>query len=199
MEELFFIQRIYIIINGLGVRVMERLVFINMENEILTGNLLDVGMDTYGIVYNLYKENNEEIAVDYINGSGEKKNIEENNYDGCVLLFSLRNIKLKLYKKKLVKDIYKFLKEDGNIYIWDIDKGINSVFNGRIRILLPNRKVKEIIIKDYNIFKNSSKESTVKLLKDYFEIVDIKASSNVYYIKGKKKGKKKDEGSISSN
>jgi len=116
-----------------------------------------------------------------------------------VLLFSLRNINLKMYKKKLIKDIYKFLKEDGNIYIWDIDKGMNSVFNGRIRILLPNRKISEIIIKDYNIFKNSSKESTVKILKDYFEIVDIKSSNNVYYIKGKKKGKNKDEGITSSN
>ena len=178
---------------------IERVVFINMENEILTGNLLDIGMDNYGIVYNLYKENNEEIAVDYINGSQEKNNIEKNNYDGCVLLFSLRNIHFKIYKKSLVKDIYKFLKEDGNIYIWDIDKGINRVFNGRIRILLPNRRIREIRIKDYNIFKNSSKESTVKLLKDYFEIVDIKSSNNVYYIKGKKKGKKKDESTISSN
>lgn len=175
---------------------MERLVFINMENEVLTGNFLDVGMDNYGIVYNLYKENNEEIAVDYINGWGEKTNIEEDNYDGCVLLFSLRNIKLKTHKRNLIKDIYKFLKEDGNIYIWDIDKGVNSVFNGKIRILLPDKKIKEIVIKDYNIFKDSSKENTVEILKNYFEIVELKSSNNVYYIKAKKKVKNKDESNI---
>ncbi|MDU7252170.1 MAG: class I SAM-dependent methyltransferase, partial [Clostridium sp.] len=30
-------------------------IVINMENEIFRGNLLDVGTDNYGIIYNIYK------------------------------------------------------------------------------------------------------------------------------------------------
>lgn len=163
--------------------------FINMEHEIFRGNLLDIGTDNYGIIYNIYKEYDKDSNLEYINGEEEKENIKEGYYDNCILLFSFSNIFFKKKRLSLIRDIYKYLKEDGFVYIWDIDKKAKETFNGKIKILLPGEKVKDIYIKDLNILKDSSLDTTVKLLESYFEIKDLKSSDSVYYIKGKKKRK----------
>ncbi|WP_251860461.1 class I SAM-dependent methyltransferase [Clostridium sp. Marseille-Q2269] len=162
-------------------------IVINMENEIFRGNLLDIGTDNYGIIYNIYKQYNEDSNLQYINGADEKENIKLGYYNNCILLFSFSNIFFKKNRVNLIREIYKYLKEDGNIYIWDIDKKIRETFNGEIKILLPGEKVKNISIKDLNVLKDSSLDATVKVLEPYFEIKDLKSSDGVYYIKGKKK------------
>ncbi|EPY2305618.1 class I SAM-dependent methyltransferase [Clostridium sporogenes] len=162
-------------------------IVINMENEIFRGNLLDVGTDNYGIIYNIYKQYNEDSNLEYINGAEEKENIKEGYYDNCILLFSFSNIFFKKNRMSLIRDIYRYLKEEGNVYIWDIDKKLKETFNGKIKILLPGEKVKNISIKDLNLLKDSSIDTTIKLLDPYFEIKDLKSSDGVYYIKGKKK------------
>lgn len=162
-------------------------IVINMENEIFRGNLLDVGTDNYGIIYNIYKQYNEDSNLEYINGAEEKENIKEGYYDNCILLFSFSNIFFKKNRMSLIRDIYRYLKEGGNVYIWDIDKKLKETFNGKIKILLPGEKVKNISIKDLNLLKDSSIDTTIKLLDSYFEIKDLKSSDGVYYIKGKKK------------
>ncbi|AVQ37268.1 hypothetical protein C7M56_00720 [Clostridium botulinum] len=162
-------------------------IVINMENEIFRGNLLDVGTDNYGIIYNIYKQYNEDSNLEYINGAEEKENIKEGYYDNCILLFSFSNIFFKKNRMSLIRDIYRYLKEGGNVYIWDIDKKLKETFNGKIKILLPGEKVKNISIKDLNLLKDSSIDTTIKLLDAYFEIKDLKSSDGVYYIKGKKK------------
>lgn len=91
-------------------------------------------------------------------------------------------------RMNLIRDIYLYLKEGGgNVYIWDIDKKIKETFNGKIKILLPGEKIKDISIKDLNVLKDSSIDTTVNLLSPYFEIQDLKSSDGVYYIKGTKK------------
>ncbi|MCR1974108.1 class I SAM-dependent methyltransferase [Clostridium sporogenes] len=162
-------------------------IVINMENEIFRGNLLDVGTDNYGIIYNIYKQYNEDSNLEYINGAEEKENIKEGYYDNCILLFSFSNIFFKKNRMSLIRDIYRYLKEGGNVYIWDIDKKLKETFNGKIKILLPGEKVKNISIKDLNLLKDSSIDTTIKLLDPYFEIKDLKSSDGVYYIKGKKR------------
>lgn len=177
-------------------KVEKQEIFINMEQEIFKGNLLDIGNDNYGIIYSLYKQYNEDNNLDYIYGREKKKKIEQEFYDNCVMLFSLSSIWTKYNKKHMFKEINKYLKEDGTIHIWDIDKGYGKLFNAKIKILLPNRKIKTIEIKDYNILKDTSKENLIKLLQHYFEIIDLRASDNIYYIKGRKKGRNKDESII---
>ncbi|MBY6800392.1 class I SAM-dependent methyltransferase [Clostridium botulinum] len=162
-------------------------IVINMENEIFRGNLLDVGTDNYGIIYNIYKQYDEDSNLEYINGAEEKESIKEGYYDNCILLFSFSNIFFKKNRMNLIQEIYKYLKKGGNVYIWDIDKKIKETFNGKIKILLPEEKVKNISIKDLNVLKDSSIDTTIKLLDPYFEIKDLKSSDGVYYIKGKKK------------
>lgn len=172
---------------------MKNEVFINMENEIFKGNVLDVGFDNYGVVYSLCKQGEDEIAVEYISGKEETKEIREEMYDSCILLFSLNVVWLKFNKRSFIKDLCRFIKEDGTIYIWDIDKGHGKIFNKKIKIVLPDRKVKVINIRDMNIFKDNSKETVVNILEQYFEILDIKSSDNIYYIKGRKKGRENSE------
>ena len=173
---------------------MKKEVFINLEKEIFKGNLLDIGFSNYGIIYNIYKQNTDEgSSLSYIEGKQEKMEIEEGVYDLCAMFFTLSDIKFSQNKKKLVQDIYKYLKEDGLLYIWDIDKGFAKMFNSKIKIILPDKKTKEIQLKDLNLFKNSSKENTMKILQPYFKILTLKNSDNIYYMICKKRGKSKDE------
>jgi hypothetical protein len=167
-------------------RSVKKEIFINMEQEILTGNILDIGKDHHGIVYSLFKQYNDETSVEYVSGKENKELIKKREYDSCVLFFSLSNIWLKYNKRKLIKDIYEFLRENGTIYIWDIDKGYSSFFYAKVKLSLPERKIKEISVRDLNPLKDNSKNSMIKLLQEYFEIVDSKSSDNIYFIKGRK-------------
>ena len=173
---------------------MKREVFINLEKEIFKGNLLDIGLSNHGIIYNICKQYiDDSKSVEFIEGKEDKIKIEEGTYDTCALFLTLSDIKYTQSKKKLIKDVYKFLKEDGFLYIWDIDKGFAKVFNSRINILLPDKSTKLINLRDFNLFKNSSKENTIKILKPYFEVLTLKNSDNIYYMICKKRGKSEDE------
>jgi len=177
---------------------MKKEVFINLEKEIFKGNILDIGFSNHGIIYNISKQYIDDgSSVDYIEGKDEKDAIQENEYDVCVLFFTLGDIKFSQSKKKLVEDIYKYLKNGGLLYIWDIDKGFAKIFNSNIKIVLPDKNTKHIKLRDLNIFKDSSKENTMKILQPYFEITMLKNSDNVYYMICKKKGKSEDESNSS--
>jgi ubiquinone/menaquinone biosynthesis C-methylase UbiE len=179
---------------------LKKEVFINLEKEIFKGNLLDIGFSNYGIIYNIYKQfNDDSSVVEYIEGKEASIAIKEGTYDTCALFFTLSDIKFSLSKNKLIKDIYRFLKDDGLLYIWDIDKGFVKTFNSTIKIVLPDKSTKQISLKDLNIFKNSSKESTMKILQPYFEILTLKNSDDIYYMICKKKGKSEDESNTSRN
>jgi len=177
---------------------MKREVFINLEKEIFKGNLLDIGFSNHGIIYNICKEYiDDRSCVEYVEGKDDKKKIKEGSYDTCALFLTLSDIKLTQNKKSLIKDIFKFLKEDGLLYIWDIDKGFLKTFSSGINILLPDKSTKQINLIDLNIFKNSSKENTMKILQPYFEIITLKNSENIYYMICKRKGKSEDESNTS--
>lgn len=177
---------------------MRKEIFINMEKETYNGDVLDIGFENYGIVYNLYKKYNDISTVEYINGREEKTFLKEDSYDNCVLLFTLSSIWLGRDKKSLFRDISKYLKEDGCVHIWDIDKGYRSTYVAKIKMFLPERKIREIKVRDLNVFKDSSKENALKLMVEYFEVVDFKVVNNIYYIKGRKKGSNTNEGSVNS-
>ncbi|MCM8711334.1 class I SAM-dependent methyltransferase [Clostridium sp. SYSU_GA19001] len=161
-------------------------IFINMQQEVFTGNVLDIGTDNYGVIYSLYKQYNDGAVIEYVHGREERELIEKGSYDSCILLFSLNNLWFKYNKRKFIKDISEYLKENGVLYIWDIDKGYYKFFKGKVKILLPDKKIKEINLLDMNIFKDTSKDATLKMLKEFFEIIDLKYSDNIYYIKARK-------------
>jgi len=178
---------------------MKKEILINMEKEVFNGDVLDIGFENYGVVYNLHKKYNEVTTVEYINGKDEKAYLKQGGYDSCVLMFSLSSIWLSHDKKGLLKEIFNYLKEDGYLYIWDIDKGFKNTYVANIKMFLPDRKIREIKVRDFNVLKDSSKEKTLRLIEEYFEVVDFKVINNIYYIKGKKKGCNMNEGCAGSS
>ncbi|MCY6484656.1 class I SAM-dependent methyltransferase [Clostridium aestuarii] len=167
---------------------MKKEILINLQNQEFKGNVLDIGLKNYGVVYNIYKYKNKNFDIEYIEGDKRCNIIEQNYYDTCVMFLSFGSISLKIRKIEIIKNIYKYLKDDGILYIWDIDKGYGKIFEGKIKILLPNRKIKEINVKNLNILKNISKKNTIKLLENYFDIINLKCLDDIYYIKAQKKG-----------
>jgi hypothetical protein len=172
--------------------VNKKEVFINMENEIFRGNLLDVGLDNYGIVYNIYKEFNHEINVEYVSGEDEGKYIKEDYYDLCILLFSFSTIWSQVRRKMIIEKIHRCLNKDGLLYIWDIDKKIGKIFNGDIKILIPGKRLKKIKIRDFNIIQNSSKENTLNIIRKYFDVEEYNFTEDIYYIKAKNRCEKQE-------
>jgi hypothetical protein len=166
-----------------------------MEKEVFNGHVIDVGFENHGIIYDLCKKTDDNLSIDYVEGKGEKKRIQENFYDSCVIFFSVKDIYTTLGKKKFFKDIFRYLKKDGYLYLWDIDKGYNRIFDRNIKIVLSDNKIKKMAIKDYKIFTDNSAVTIARILEEYFEIIDLKCSDNIYYIKAKKisdsKGSKK--------
>lgn len=167
--------------------MMEREISINLEEEMFQGNILDIGYNNYGVIYNLCKNYENEIAVDYVSSKDDREIIQEDFYDNCVMLFSLNSIWLTINKRSMVKEISKYLKKDGFIYLWDIDKGYAKIFNEKIKIMLPDRGIKEITIRDYNFLKDNSMQNSVKIIEEYFKIIDLKYNNNIYYIKASSK------------
>lgn len=171
-----------------AVKKMRNTIYIDLPEDMFKGDILDVGMDNYGIVYSMYKNYNEEVTVDYVHGKEEKEVLEGDTYDNCILLFSLSNIWLKFNKDKFFRDIYRYLKENGTIHIWDIDKGYSKLAMTKIKVQIPGDKTKEFNVTDLNILKDTSQKTTLKLIEKYFEIIDLKTYDNIYYIRGRRKG-----------
>ena len=165
---------------------MRNTILINLENENLPGNVLDVGFCNYGITYNLFKNGYDEISVDYIEGKNEKEKIEVDFYDCCIVFFALSDIWSKYNRKKILFDLVKHIKREGVIYIWDLDKPYGKIFNNKLKVILPGGEIKVIKLKEVNMLKDTSFESTKKIVEKYFQIIESTCSDNIYCIKGKK-------------
>ncbi|MGL4730018.1 MAG: class I SAM-dependent methyltransferase [Clostridium sp.] len=165
---------------------MENSVFINLEETILAGDILDIGGDNYGIIYNLFKNFDEHGEIDYIE-KGEKIEIKEKKYDNCVLFFSLSSIMNIIEKKRLIDEINCYLKDDGLLYIWDMDKEVLKPYEKKLRVYMPDKTLKEIHIKDTNLLKQSNIKKTLSLLEKDFKILNCKSGSEIYYIMCKKR------------
>ncbi|WP_097027334.1 hypothetical protein [Clostridium peptidivorans] len=166
---------------------MEKNVTLQLEDELFNGNLLDIGMSNTGIIYNMFKEFNVNPTIEYIDGKYEENKIEEKYYDNCVMLFTLSQVYFESSRKELIKNINNYLKEKGKIYIWDVNKGYNKLVNFNIKIISSKTKEKKIIFKDNKIFMNSNKKATLKILSEYFNIIEEIEDEDIYYIKAEKK------------
>ena len=89
-------------------------------------------------------------------------------------------------KEKLIKEISSYIREDGEIFIWDIKKERGKVFNNKIKVILPNGKIKEFTFKNLNILLSSNMEDVKKILDKYFEIEETKVWEDLFFIKGRK-------------
>ncbi len=164
---------------------MGKTLVINLEDVKLEGDILDVGEKNLGIIYNISKEAKDELSLDYVSND-TKIELKEIKYDACTFFFDLNKIWTSLEKEKLIKEVSEYIKEYGEIFIWDINKERGKVFNNKIKVILPNGKVKEFIFRNLNILLSSNIEEIKKILEKYFEIEETKAWEDVFFIKGKK-------------
>lgn len=167
---------------------MGKEIFINLEKEAFLGNVLDIGIENHGIVYDLCKEIDDNISIDYIRGEEDKNKIEKEFFDSCVIFFSLFNIKSSYRKNNLIKDIHEFLKKDGILYLWDVDKPRFKSLAIKLKVVVPHEGFKKVKVNARNPLNDASLKTTCKMLKQYFNIIDLKQSDNIYYIKAQKKG-----------
>lgn len=164
---------------------MVKTLVINLEDVVIQGDIIDVGEQNLGIIYNISKEAEEELSLDYVN-SDTKIDLENRKYDACTFFFELNKIWTSLEKEKLIKEISSYVKECGEIFIWDINKERGKVFNNKIKVILPKGKIKEFTVKNLNVLSSSNIDEIKKILEKYFKIDETKAWEDVFFIKGTK-------------
>lgn len=164
---------------------MGKTLVIDLEDIILKGDILDVGEKNLGIIYSISKEAEEELSLDYVSGES-KIELKDRKYDACTFFFELNKLWTNLEKEKLIKEVSSYLNEFGEIYVWDINKERGKVFNNKVKVILPNGKIKEFIFKNLNLISSSNVEEIKKIIEKYFEIEETKAWEDVFFIKGKK-------------
>ena len=66
---------------------MGKTLVINMKDIVIEGDILDVAGDITGIIYNISKEIDDEISVDYVDG--ENKNLlKHRKYGACTFFLN---------------------------------------------------------------------------------------------------------------
>ncbi|WP_455797674.1 hypothetical protein [Clostridium butyricum] len=164
---------------------MGKTIIINLEKVNISGDVLDVGEKNLGIIYNLTKEAQEEMSLDYVN-SESKIQLKNREYDACTFFFELNKVWTSIEKEKIIKEVYKYIKLGGEILIWDINKERGKVINNKIKVILPKSNIKEFNFKNLNVITSSNIEETKKILEKYFNIEETKAWEDIFFLRGKK-------------
>lgn len=172
---------------------MNKVLILNMEHLKLEGDILDVTSENAGIIYSLSKEVEEELSVDYVE---EESELEKKKYDVCTFFFNLNNVNGGLKKESLIKKITESLKDNGSIYLWDMNKTRGEVVDYKIKVILPNNKIKEGVIKNLNPLISCNFEEIKKILSKYYIIKEEKQWEDVFFLNGVKKKDIKSEDSI---
>lgn len=165
---------------------MGKTLVMSLENLKIEGDILDIGGDDYGVIYNVFKEVENELALDYAN-TDDGKRLKRNRFDAATLFFGMGDLKQSKKREDLLKEILQYLKEDGEVYIWDIVKNKGEFINNTVKVILPNSKIKNFTLKKMNPFLTCSMEEVEKVLEKYCEVVETKQWEQLFFIKAVKK------------
>ena len=165
---------------------MGKTLVINMSDVKIEGDILDVTIEDNGIIYNISKEIEDEIAIDYVQ---DEEDFEEDSkeYDACTFFFNLSNIWGNKKREGLIQTISSHIKDNGVFYIWDINKERGRIVNNNVKVILPNNKIKEIQFKNYNPLISCEFAEIKKILEKYCKIEETKIWEDVFFLKGCKK------------
>lgn len=155
-------------------------VFINLENNKFHGEVLDVGIIDNTIIKELCLDKIQSERVVY-----KGKNIRR-SIDTSVLFFSLSLLSTNIFKHRMVKTIHKNMNSNAEIYIWDINKPRNKIFRKNIKMLLPNKTIKNLKVNNLNLINDNSVENITDLISKFFEIKEIRSSDDVFFIRAVK-------------
>lgn len=165
---------------------MEKTLIINMDYFNAEGDILDITNDKSGIIYNLTKDVLDEISVDYVDDYN-KDILDKRRYDICTFFFNLNEVWSNRKRECIIKEVSEYLKKNGKIYLWDINKERGKVINSKVKIKMPNNIFKERDVVNLNPLIECSYSDIEKILSKYFVINEEKVWEDMFYIKATKK------------
>lgn len=165
---------------------MSKEILLEIDREAFKGELLDIGLDNDGIVYNMYKQFNGHNKIEYLHGKQQQDKIKKNYYDNCIMLFSFSAIWFKINRREIIKKIHSYLKDNGTLHIWEVNKGYGKISHCTVAIPFPDNKLKQIKITDLNIVKDNSISAIKSIVEACFSIEDMKINEDIFYIKAVK-------------
>ncbi|WP_461205501.1 class I SAM-dependent methyltransferase [Clostridium sp. DL1XJH146] len=166
-------------------------IVLNLENQRFKGNVLDIGVNNYGIVYNICNESKSNLEVDYLQNGKDK--VKGRQYNSCVMFLGMSSLLFEKNKVKIFEMISRHLDENGKLFIWDIQKKRGEIIDVDIKVVLPYRKIKTINYRDYNIITKQGRNSLEVLLEKKFEIIVSRDINGLFYIEAQKKRRKLNE------
>ncbi|GIM29546.1 hypothetical protein CPJCM30710_22120 [Clostridium polyendosporum] len=168
---------------------------LDMKDIEFDGDVLDIGKENHGVIYNLTKNSDDEICIDYVDILNTEKS---NDFKTGVFFFTLSKIWRNSERRELIKEVWEHIGDEGLLYIWDIEKRSKEIINIDIKVLMPKDKTKTFSYKDFNPINECTTELLKKILENYFEIEETKFWDKIYFIKAKKRGRTLDESVINS-
>ncbi len=162
--------------------------YVSLEKEVFTGNVLDITYENKGIIYNTNKYYDNSLELDYIENSSFSDGTVKEYYDSCILFFSLSKVRSHREKTKFFKNIYNLMRENGYIYIWDVEKKPFKTIQKNITVSLPDKSIKKFQVKLLNLFTQNTSIKIEDGLKDYFDVLESISSDGTFRIVGRKKG-----------
>ncbi|MGL5575509.1 MAG: hypothetical protein ACRDCW_08220 [Sarcina sp.] len=162
-------------------RISPKRTVVNLKYLDLKGDLLDVSLDETGVIYNLIKsKNSDEINLSYLKDLNSKE-----VFDCCTMFFSLGKLN-RIDSNKLLENIEKLIKKDGELYIWDRIKTKNEFIRDNIFVKLPDGTEKKFQLMNLNPFYEFNHLRCEELLENKFLIKETLVWDNVIYIKAQK-------------
>lgn len=162
--------------------------FVSLEKEVFRGNVLDITYGNQGIIYKANKYYDNFIDVDYLDNATSRSCDNEEYYDSCIVFFTLNKIKTHRQKLMLFDNIYRLMKNNGYVYIWDVEKEPLKTLQRKITVSLPDKSMKNFQINLLNIFTDNTSSKIIDGLKNYFDIVEAVSTNGTFRIVGRKKG-----------
>ena len=165
---------------------MNKTMIINIDYFNPTGDVLDVTTEKCGVIYSYAKGIEDEISIDYVD-EDNKAILEKRRYDACTFFFNINSIGSSRKKEQIIREVNTYLKKNGEIYIWDINKDRGEIIDRKMKILISNNKFKETTIKNLNFLCECNCEEIEKIVSKYYIIEECRVWSDMFYIRAKKK------------
>ncbi|MGL5151506.1 MAG: hypothetical protein ACRC7N_13145 [Clostridium sp.] len=165
---------------------MSKTFIMSLKSLNIKGDVLDVGGDDFGVIYNVFREVENEISLDYADYEDKNKLIK-NKFDATTFFFILSEVWPQANRNELIDEVVSYIKENGEIYIWDVMKSKGQFILDDIRVLLPNDKIKDVELKRINPFTVCGMDEIKKELEKKCEVVETKQWEDIFYIKAIKK------------
>ncbi|MGV3025929.1 hypothetical protein ACED96_09440 [Clostridium thermobutyricum] len=159
---------------------MKKTILLNLSNLKIEGDVIDYSLEDFSLIQN---ENNS--AIDEIAITTEASKFI-NQYDSGILFFNLNNIWTKSKREEIIDDITDYIKKDGYIYIWDLNKSFGEIVDVELKVLCPDDNFKKVSVKNNNIFACLNIEEIEKILEKNCKIEETKVWEDMFFIKAQK-------------